>query len=128
MDTMKLRLMTYVSVLTVLVGFIAGYAHKSSKLYFSGDGGSTDFQIVFKYMLMTVIFSGVALLVVYRHKVTSASLKSNLRFMTALSLTSLITVVIGGAIVTRAFQHTACDEFGQQSAACQNHPSPWFYP
>jgi uncharacterized membrane protein len=116
-----LKPLTLMALICISTGIITASLFKSSKLYFTGDGGGTDYNIVYTYMfvsliLFTIIVAAVKLL-------RKSRLGETLKICSVLLVTGIIVVAIFGTLITRFSLHTACDEYGSNTAVCQDEQS-----
>ncbi len=95
---------------------------KSTKLYFTGDGGGTDYNVIYEYMFVSLLLFLAVMSVVdlLRH----ARPKKILRDYVLLFAAGVLVVLIFGTIITRLSLHSACDEYGPNTAVCQDEQSP----
>lgn len=113
-----LILMTFFCIVS---GILAAVIFKASKLYYTIDGSNMDEMIVFKYMTVSLLVFIVTMFVI---KLRDLGRKQALKYCSLVFLTGLVIVLVFGTIITRVSIHTACDEYGPESATCQDEQDP----
>jgi len=110
------------AVFLTVIGITTAIVCRSSKLYFSGDGGGTDTIIVLKMMFGASLLSCAALGV---YAYFRNGYRRALSIATQCFIVGLFAVLIIGSLITRFAFHSACDEYGLASAACMDEKSQW---
>jgi len=110
------------AVFLTVIGITTAIVYRSSKLYFSGDGGGTDTIIVLKMMFGASLLSCAALGV---YAYFRNGYRRALSIATQCFIVGLFAVLIIGSLITRFAFHSACDEYGLASAACMDEKSQW---
>ena len=116
------KTLTLMAVFCITSGIIVALVFKSSKLYFTGDGGGTDYNIVYACMFVSLVLFTLILAVV--NMLHGARLGETLKICSVSLATGIIVVAIFGTLITRLSLHSACDEYGSNTAVCQDEQSP----
>lgn len=103
------------TIACLLSGLAASLIHRSTKLHFSGDGGGMDELIIYKYMLVSLLICIIAVAFISAEKLTTREVFKRCSLVCMLGV---LIIVIFGTLITNLTIHTACDEYGPNSAAC----------